>query len=46
MLSRIASRITISRTPMRSFVAIWPPIKGSKVVKSLEEVTRIEDTKF
>lgn len=38
MISRITARIGL-KTPARFFVAPWPPIKGSKVVNSLEEVS-------
>jgi len=38
MLSRFVSRVALTKTPARSFVAMWPPIKGSKVVNSLNEV--------
>lgn len=38
MISRITARIAL-KTPARFFIAPWPPIEGSKVVNSLEEVS-------
>lgn len=38
MIARIASKIGFAKSTSRSFAAIWPPTKGSKVVNSLENV--------
>ena len=42
MLSRLVSKSLLPYS--RSFVAHWPPIKGSKVIGSAEEVP-IDETK-
>ena len=41
MLARIAKNFTLlSRaSQMRNFAALWPPVKGSKVVNSVKEVS-------
>lgn len=38
MLTRVASKIAFVKGSTRNFAAIWPTIKGSKVVNSLEDV--------
>jgi hypothetical protein len=40
MLARFALKKTIGQVfCARSFVALWPPVKGSKVVNSVENVS-------
>lgn len=39
MLARIAIKRALTQTtPIRAFAAMWPPIRGSKIIASAEEV--------